>query len=412
MKSLLRRTAALGPAGAAVVAAGTATLAPAVAAAPAGPAPATATVRPPLDPAALRAALRIRPGDQAAGAIARIAEPGQLWHGSSGDTVTGKHVPVNAHVHIGSISKTFEATVVLQLAAERRISLDGTVQQYLPGLLPSTFAPITVRQLLDFTSGLPDVFAGAPPLSADEQIAHRYDYRTFDQIIQGTLRPDGRPWPGPRFAPGTRQEYNSLGYRIAGKLIEQVTGHSFKDEVAARILRPLRLDDTSVPEGDPRMPRPYLHGYLTDSRGVAVDVSEQGGDPSTMISTPADLDRFITALFRGRLLPAAQLREMFALPTDANGRVVPYADTSDCLTPDGRPGPACFGAGLMSVPLPDGTLLWGKTGHDYGYADGVFATRDLSLRGVYSISTTTLNDGRPNPVSGRLLLAATTPSRG
>ncbi|WP_405877292.1 beta-lactamase family protein [Streptomyces sp. NBC_01384] len=427
MNPLVRRIAVLSLVGAAVATAvtgtgtdigtgtgtgtGTGGSGAALAAATAATAPASASPRPPLDPAALQAALRVRPDDQAAGAIALVAEPGQVWRGSSGDTVTGKRIPDNAHFHIGSISKTFESTVVLQLAAEGRVDLDRPIQHYLPGLLPDTFQPITVRQLLDLTSGLPDVLEGAPPVSTDEQIAHRYDYQSFDQIIQDTLRPADRPWPGPRFAPGTKQEYNSLGFRIAGKLIEQVTGHSFKTEVTARILRPLHLDQTSVPEDNPRMPRPYLHGYLTNSAGEPVDVSEQNGNPSGMISTPADLDRFITALFRGRLLPSALLEEMFTLPKSEDGKVVPYADASNCLTADGKQGPACFGLGLMSVPLPDGTMLWGKTGHDYGYANGMFATRDLSLRGVYSISTTTANDGRANPISNRLLLAAVTPTR-
>lgn len=134
----------------------------ALAAATAATAPASASPRPPLDPAALQAALRVRPDDQAAGAIALVAEPGQVWRGSSGDTVTGKRIPDNAHFHIGSISKTFESTVVLQLAAEGRVDLDRPIQHYLPGLLPDTFQPITVRQLLDLTSGLPDVLEGAP----------------------------------------------------------------------------------------------------------------------------------------------------------------------------------------------------------------------------------------------------------
>jgi D-alanyl-D-alanine carboxypeptidase len=55
-------------------------------------------------------------------------------------------------------------------------------------------------------------------------------------------------------------------------------------------------------------------------------------------------------------------------------------------------------------------VLWGKTGHDYGYANGMFATRDLSLRGVYSISTTSSDNGRPHPISDRLLLAAVAPT--
>ncbi|MER7843779.1 serine hydrolase domain-containing protein [Kitasatospora sp. NPDC096077] len=398
MKPFARRTAALGLACSALVGVTTATGAQAFAAS--GADSPTATAFPPLDPAALQAAIETRPSDGASGAIALVAEPGQVWKGSTIDSQTGRKIPENAHFHAGSISKVFETTVVLQLAAEGRIDLDRTVQDYLPGLLPDTFDPITVRQLVNYTSGLPNVDEGKPPASADETIADRYDYRTFDQIIQQTLRPDdGRPAPGPHFTPGTEQEYNSLGFRIAGKLIEQITGHSFKDEVTARILNPLHLDQTSVPEDDPTMPRPYLHGYMSDDSGRAVDTSEQGGDPSNLISTTADLDRFLTTLLQGRLLPAAQQAELFALPKDSEGKPVPFVGGTSCNKV------ACFGAGLMSTPLPNGTVLWGKTGHDDGYANGMFATRDLSVHAAYSVSNLGLDFGAPSPLANRLLTA-------
>lgn len=363
---------------------------------------------PPLNAAALQAAIQTQPGDNAAGDIVRVGEPGVLWRGSTVDAETGRQIPPNAHFHAGSIAKTFETVVILQLAAEGRIDLDQTVQHYLPGLLPDTFAPITVRQLINFTSGLPDVDEGAPAASADQTIATRYTYRTFDQIIQETLRPSdpGRRWPGPHFAPGTKQEYNSLGFRIGGALIEHITGHTYKQELTARVLEPLHLTQTSVPEDDPVMPRPYLHGYMTDDEGRAVDVSEQGGDPSNLISTPADLDRFITALMQGRLLPPAQQNELFTLPTDGAGRLVPFVNGSSCPTKL-----ACFGAGLMSTTLPNGAVLWGKTGHDDGYANGMFATRDLSIRAVYSVSNLSSDFSAPSPLSQRLIAAVLTPAK-
>ncbi|MFI9156727.1 serine hydrolase domain-containing protein [Kitasatospora aureofaciens] len=404
MKPFVRRAAALGLACSAVVGITAVSSAQAFAADSTG-AGTAATAFPPLDPAALQAAIETRPSDNSSGAVALVAEPGQVWKGSTVDSQTGRKIPENAHFHAGSISKVFETTVILQLAAEGRIDLDQTVQYYMPGLLPDTFDPITVRQLVNYTSGLPNVDEGKPPMSADETIADRYDYRTFDQIIQQTLRPDdGRPAPGPHFAPGTEQEYNSLGFRIAGKLIEQTTGNSFKDEVTARILKPLHLNQTSVPEDDPRMPRPYLHGYMTDDSGRPVDTSEQGGDPSNMISTTADLDRFLTALLQGRLLPAAQQNELFTLPKDSEGKLVPFVGGTSCDKV------ACFGAGLMSTPLPNGTLLWGKTGHDDGYANGMFATRDLSVRAVYSTSNLGLDFGAPTPLANRLLTAVLAPS--
>lgn len=93
---------------------------------------------------------------------------------------------------------------------------------------------------------------------------------------------------------------------------------------------------------------------MTDSHGKAVDASEQGGDPSSMISTLADLDRFFTALFQGRLLPSAQLDEMFSLPKDNEGKLVAFIGTSCNRV-------ACFGAGLMSTPLPKRPVTPGST---------------------------------------------------
>ncbi|MFD0632325.1 serine hydrolase [Catenulispora yoronensis] len=119
----------------------------------------------------------------------------------------------------------------------------------------------------------------------DETIADRYQYRTFDEIIQDTLRPCDRPcdraWPGPHFTPGTKQEYNSLGFRIGGELIERITGHSFKQEVTRRILQPLRLEQTSVPEGAPTMPLPYLHGYMANSQGSPWTSANRAATPQT-----------------------------------------------------------------------------------------------------------------------------------
>lgn len=362
---------------------------------------------PPLNPAALDASISIRPTDSAAGVVARVTREGEVWRGASGNVITGKPTPSNGSFHIGSISKTFEATVLLQLEGEHRVDLDQDVQHYLPGLLPDGYPAVTVRQLLDHTSGLPQIGGDEPETPVDELLEHRYEYLTFDQIIQATLRPPGRPTPAMHFTPGTRQEYNSLGYRIAGRVIEQVTGRSFKQEVTARVLHPLHLTRTSVPEGDPRMPDPHLHGYLVNSSGRPVDVSEQGGNPSNMVSTPADLDRFITALFGGRLLRPAQLDELFALPHDSSGKPVPYVDGTNCAVGPEK-GSACFGAGVMKTPLPDGSALWGKTGHDYGYASGVFATRDLKLRAVYAVGTTDLNSGQAPVIAGRLEQAVIT----
>ncbi|MFH8789905.1 serine hydrolase domain-containing protein [Streptomyces roseoverticillatus] len=354
--------------------------------------------------AALREAVLVHPGDGMAGAVAQVYKSGHSWRGASGDVVSGKRVVPGAHFRIGSIAKPMEAVILLQLSAEGRANLDETVQHYLPGLLPDTFDAITVRQLLNHTSGLPQEFDGAPAPSQDEVVEGRFGFYTFDQIIQQTLRPEGRNRPGPRFAPGTKQEYNSLGYRIAGELIEKLTGHSFQHEVTTRILVPLKMKETSAPIRTARIPGPYVPGYVPTGKGEQVDVNEQGGLPSSMISTTADLDRFITALLGGRLLRPAQTAELFAVPRDANGKPLPYADGSHCNTGPEK-GTACFSTALMSVPLPDGSVMWGKTGNDLGYRSAAFATPDLNRHIVYGYGTATPDSGSATGIATRLMAA-------
>ncbi|MFI9307012.1 serine hydrolase domain-containing protein [Streptomyces triculaminicus] len=362
-----------------------------------------------LDRAALNEAIHLRPGDGAAGAVAEVHKDGQTWRGTSGDLVTGKRIRTDAHFRIGSIAKPMEAVILLQLSAEGHVDLDQSVQHYLPGLLPEGRfkEPITVRQLLNHTSGLPQDFEGAPGTSPDQDIDRRFDYLTFDQIIQQTLRPEGRPGPGPRFSPGTKQEYNSFGYRVAGKLIEEVTGHPYQHEVTKRILKPLKMRETApaTPGRSTPVPRPYLPGYLPRSNGELVDVNEQGGLPASMTSTTGDLDRFITGLFDGSLLRPAQAAELFTVPRGTDSKPLPYANDSNCNTGPTK-GTACYSVGLMSVPLPDGSILWGKTGSDPGYRSGVFASRDLNRRAVYALGTSsTDNQGAP-AIGLRLALAA------
>ncbi|MFJ7146860.1 serine hydrolase domain-containing protein [Streptomyces sp. NPDC100445] len=358
------------------------------------PAPAlTATTGAPLpglDPAKLQAAIGGLPNADVTGALLRITGRAGHWSGTSGvgDLETGQGVPSDAHIRIGSISKVFTATIVLQLAAEHRIDLDEPVQQYLPGVLPAGLPSVTVGQLLNHTSGLPrgaasaDFGDGSPEWFA----AHRLKSFTPQQV---TDLMSGQPM---QFAPGTAQQYNGMNYYVAGLLVEKITGNTFAHEVRSRITRPLGLHDTRVPDADdPRLPGPHSHGYLTvtssDGTTHPVDVTEQSPWPwaeGGMISTPADLDRFMTALFHGRLLPPAQQAELFTVPD------VPSFHSSQCRT-EADAGRACMTMGIMRVKASNGVVVWGKTGSRPGYTSGVFATRDLSRKVVYSVNPTNLN---------------------
>ncbi|MEU1407740.1 serine hydrolase domain-containing protein [Streptomyces sp. NPDC005728] len=377
--------------GAVLVALAAGMAAPASAATPApAPAPVSGTPLPGLDPAKLQAAIGGLPNADVTGALLRITGHAGHWSGTSGvgDLETGQGVPPNAHIRIGSISKVFTATIVLQLAAEHRIDLDRPVQQYLPGVLPADLPPVKVGQLLNHTSGLPhgadnpDFGDGSPEWFA----ANRLKSFTPQQVIDLMA---GQPM---QFAPGTAQQYNGLNYYVAGLLVEKITGRTFAHEVRSRITRPIGLHDTYVPDADdPRLPGPHSHGYLTvtssDGTTHPVDVTEQSPWPwaeGGMISTPADLDRFMTALFRGRFLPQAQQAELFAVPD------VPSFHSSQCRT-QADAGRACMTMGIMRVKASNGVEVWGKTGSRPGYTSGVFATRDLSRKIVYSVNPTNLD---------------------
>jgi D-alanyl-D-alanine carboxypeptidase len=347
----------------------------------AGPAAAAQPPLPPLNTQALAQAIAGLPSSQQAAAVVTVTGRSGSWSGTSGlaDLATGDPATAADEVRIGSISKTFIATVVLQLAAQHRISLYQPVQRYLPGLLRQDDPPITIAELLDHTSGLGP--ADGTVNTGDPQwfLANRLGTYTTSQLLGPVLR---QPLI---FPPGTRQQYNGVNYIVLAMLIQKVTGHGYAQEIERRILRPLGMDHTYIPETNPAMPSPYLHGYY--QQGAAeppTDISGQSptlsGAQGAMISTTGDLARFITALFRGRLLPPAELDDMFTIPAAASGTIR-------------------YGMGLLAYTLPNGVTLWGHTGETPGYASGVFATRDLARTLVYAITPV-------GPASGSQVLAA------
>ncbi|GLY88474.1 serine hydrolase [Actinoallomurus iriomotensis] len=379
----------------------TAALSPTIAAA--SPAPRSAAELPPLDPALLQKAISGLPSATVTGALVNVAGPAGQWSGTSGvrDVVTRRTVQADGNFRIGSTSKIFTAVVLLQLAAEDELDLDQSVQHYLPGLLPASYPAVTVRQLLNHTSGLPggDLGDGDAQWFAD----HRLDSWTPRQIVADAVT---HPM---EFTPGTAQRYNGTNYYVAGLLIERLTGHTYAHEVRRRVIEPLNLRNTYVlNRHDPRLPGPHAHGYVAvtkDGTTTLHDVSRQSPYPwaeGGLISNSADLRTLITAVFEGRLVPASELNEMFTLPD------VPYVGEDNCDTgPDA--GRACFSAGLMKATLPNGLSGWGKTGARPGYTTGVFATRGLSRVLVYSLNATGDKDGSESPYIQRIVAATFDP---
>jgi D-alanyl-D-alanine carboxypeptidase len=324
----------------------------------------------------------------ATAAQVRVDGPAGRWEGRSGvaDVGSGMPVPHGARFRIGSITKTFTATVALQLAAEGRLRLDEPVNRYLPGLLPAAYATATVRHLLDHRSGLP---SPSWPEGVEWQIEHRFDRYTPQQLVRMALDNERE------FEPGQRQHYTNMGYIVTAVLIRRLTGRSYAEEIRRRIVRPLGLRDTSVPGNDPAIPGPHAHGYQVLD-GALIDVTRwnQSSTPAAgdMISSLHDLDAFVRALFRGRLLPPAQQRDLFAVPD----------------VPDSQTGaPATYSAGLTRlVTLPDGRAIWGKSGARYGYSAAIAATPDAASRVVYSVNSTDAKAQTQTPTIGRIIAAA------
>ncbi|MGN7356871.1 serine hydrolase domain-containing protein [Paenibacillus sp. SAF-054] len=250
----------------------------------------------------------------------RVNDEQGEWVGSAGVSILGKETKpsTNGHFRIGSNTKTFTATVVLQLVAEGRIELDNPVVDYLPEF--GLDRRITVRMLLQHTSGVFN-FTGeyyedgtvvpGIPWQGQEWVDNRFKTYRPEELVHLALSKPAR------FEPGTDWSYSNTNYVLARLLIEKVTGSSLAEEMQRLILGPLGLSGTVVPDTKPEIPEPHAHAYYRyeDASGQkTVDVTRQnpswistGGD---MISTTQDLHTFISALMGGKLLPPPLLSEM------------------------------------------------------------------------------------------------------
>jgi D-alanyl-D-alanine carboxypeptidase len=269
---------------------------------------------------------------RAGGAISALAEvttPSATRRARAGvaDISSGAPVPLNAEFRIGSSTKTFVATVVLQLAGENRLSLDDTVEHWLPGVVDGNGndgSRITIRQLLQHTSGIYNYTDDLAILtSAGSFTADRFRTYSPEQLVALATR------HAPLFQPGTAWSYSNTNYILAGMIINRVTGQSWAHEVNARIIRPLGLRHTVTPGTFPLIVGPQAKAYSAFDGTQLIDVTafnpSAADAAGSMISTTDDLTRFYTALIRGRLLAPAQLREMEAtVPAPKIGPGVRY----------------------------------------------------------------------------------------
>ncbi len=329
------------------------------------------------------------------GMVAVAADPAGRWRGRAGvaDVVTGAKPDTGGRFRIGSVSKTFTATLVLKLAAKGRLGLDEPVAKYLPGLLPYP-EPITVRQLLQHTSGLPrDLAPQYTWTTAEELDTERFVHfgeveAIHDSTVQPLLFPPGKSW-----------SYSNTGYNVLALLVEKLTGRRFEQVLADWITGPLHLADTFLPRDFPLVPRPAIRGYeqlypaprgLTDV--TVYNLSRYFG-AGNIISSAADLNRFFDALLGGALLPADLLAQMKT--------TVPWP---------GQGGQLDYGLGLMHLSLagicgPGAPDVWGHAGDVPGYS--TWSMSDESATRRITVASSPDLSASPAASAGRILAMVT-----
>ncbi|PWS39439.1 serine hydrolase [Streptomyces sp. ZEA17I] len=294
-------------------------------------------------------------------AFAWVRKDGRTSSLVSGSARLGETVPVprDGYVRAGSNTKTFTAVVVLQLVAEGKVELDEPIETYLPGVVRGQGIDgrkITVRQLLQHTSGLPN-YTEHIGLENFDKVQHKF-FHAHDLLTAALAHPA-------EFAPGTKWKYSNTNYLLAGMLIERVTERPVQEQITERVIRRAGLRHTSWPQpGDQTLPRPHARGYALSSleNGKVIDATRMdpswGGAAGQLISTPSDLAKFARQLLDGKLLAPAQLAEM-RRTVDAP------------LMPGWR-----YGLGVFSIPLSCGGEYWGHGGDIDGYETRGGATDD------------------------------------
>lgn len=282
-------------------------------------------------------------------AVAQVRDGEDSWSGAAGLVERDGTEPAAADdpVRIASVTKSMVAAVVLQLVDEGKLQLDQRVDELLPGLLSKS---VTVRQLLDHTSGIPDYLAG---LDTAQQIASRADDSVSDDEL--ISKASAMPWTS---EPGQEFSYSNTNYVLLGRIVADLDGKPVGQSLQDRIFEPLQMTDTTYPT-DADIAGDALHGYVLEN-GIYTDVTEYDASiwssGAAVVSTVGDLNTFFRALFDGMLIPQNLIDEMQVLT------------------------PSAYGLGLLlggdACNPGSGELVFGQRGNGFGYSTLAFASPD------------------------------------
>ncbi|MDI5903923.1 serine hydrolase domain-containing protein, partial [Streptomyces sp. 12257] len=304
------------------------------------------------------------------GITAEARDANGVWKTASGvgNRQTGALRGKNDRFRVGHLTSTFVATVLLQMEAENKLSLDDTVERHLPGVVTGNGndgSKITVRQVLNHSSGLFDYFSDSAYVDTyvlDGYLQHRYETMAHDKRLKVALA------HAPVFQPGARHGFSNTNDVLAALILEKIAGRSYETEVRKRIIEPLGLYATSNPGNGVFLPQPSGRGYskpfFRTQPNRIDDVTEVNGSQiwgsGDIISSANDLNRFFGALMRGQLLPAQQMQE---LKTTIVNPEMPFTS---------------YGLGIEKLTLGCGTTLWYRDGGTVGWLSLVALTEDGS----------------------------------
>lgn len=306
---------------------------------------------------ALKGLVAMRGGPVGVVAFVQRGRRRSLFRAGVADLRTGRKIAANDSMRIASVSKAFSGAVALSLVARGRLSLNDTIGSRLPSL-PKAWAQVTLREALQHTSGLPDFTTSKEFGAGLEKAPHSEP--SLPKLVSLVER---EPLV---FTPGTRYTYSNTDNLVVALMVQAATRRSYQQELASQVFGPLGLHRTSLPLGF-RLPSPFLHGYDYPSPhredfSTVVSmawVSASGG----MVSTPAELNRFIRAYISGRLFGRSVQRQQLRL---VNGHSEPIG-----------PGANKAGLGVFRYQTRCGSV-YGHTGNFFGYTQ--FAASTLNGR--------------------------------
>ena len=311
------------------------------------------------EPELQRAADELVATTQIPGVVTLIEQDGRRVAVASGHAeIGGRLARPEDRFWIGSVTKTFVATVVMQLVVQHRLRLDDTVSRYLPGRLQAG-RRIRIRHLLNHSSGLPDYMLHKPWTTTM--------YRNPEAVIPARKLISSVAKLPLEYRPGSQATYSNTNYLVLGEILERVTHRSVASLLERRIFTRLGLTATAFESAGRPLPPDEMHGYdIRVSPPQDVSLHRLGGPwaDGAVVSNARDLAVFFGALLRGEIVPpplVAQMRKPF-------------------------PGSHGNGLGMFKLGSPCGRWFFGNTGGTPGYLTFVAGTRDGSKVYVFAVN--------------------------